>query len=165
MAKMRNRISKSRMTFGKQSLIGVFVLVSVIVFSILYVLEISARPFLAGQKQAEQIAMQHAGLALISKIERYNGETSYYSVMGRNQADEELLLLIPEESSELLVYKATDGISQEEAKAIAKENGASNIVKVAFGYSNDQPIWEVKSGKTYYTIAFEDGRLLSKEGI
>ncbi|MBF0787673.1 DUF5590 domain-containing protein [Streptococcus sp. 19428wC2_LYSM12] len=162
---MRNRTSKSSMTFGKQSLIGVFVLVSVIVFSILYILEVSAHPFLQGQQQAEQVAIQYAGISSISRITRYNGEKSYYSVAGKNQADEALLVLIPEASSNILVFKATDGISQEEAETIAAENGASEIDKVTFGYFNNQPIWEVKSGQTYYTIAFEDGALLSKEGI
>ncbi|OLF48040.1 hypothetical protein BU200_09905 [Streptococcus acidominimus] len=162
---MRNRMGKSSMTLGKQSLIGMFVLVSVIVFSILYVLEVSARPFLQGRQQAEQLARQYAGIASISKISRYNGEKSYYMVDGKNQSEEHLLVLIPEASSDILVYKATDGISQEEAENIAKEKGAGEIAKVTFGYFNNQPIWEVKSGQTYYTIAFEDGSLLSKEGI
>ncbi|MGT2950655.1 DUF5590 domain-containing protein [Streptococcus cuniculi] len=165
MAKKRNRTSKSSMTLGKQSLIGVFVLVSVIVFSILYILEVSARPFLQGQEQAEQVATQYAGVTSISKVARYNGEKSYYSVAGKNQADEDVLVLIPEESSEILVYKVAEGISQEEAKTIAKENGAGEISKVTFGYFKNQPIWEVKSGQTYYAIAFEGGKLLSKEGI
>ncbi len=153
------------MTLGKQSLIGVFVLVSVIVFSILYILEVSARPFLQGQEQAEQVAIQYAGVTSISKVARYNGEKSYYSVTGKNQAAEDVLVLIPEESSEILVYKAVEGISQEKAEAIAKENGAGEISKVTFGYFKNQPIWEVKSGQIYYAITFEGGKLLSKEGI
>lgn len=165
MAKMRNRTNKSSMTLGKQTLMGVFVLVSVIVFSILYVLEVSARPFLVGRKQAEQVASQYAGIISISKVMRYNGETSYYSVAGKNQEEEDLFVLIPEASSDILVYEARDGISQEEAEAIAKENGASEIQKVTFGSFQNQPIWEVKSGQTYYTIAFKDGELLSKEGL
>lgn len=162
---MRNRTSKSSMTIGKQSLIGVFVLVSVIVFSILYILEVSARPFLEGKQHAEQVATQYAGVTMISEVARYSGEKSYYSVAGKNQADEDLLVLIPEESSDILVYKAEAGISQEEAKTIAKENGAGEIEKVTFGYFKDQPIWEVKSGQTYYAITFEGGQLLVKEGI
>lgn len=125
----------------------------------------SARPFLEGEQHAEQVATQYAGVTVISEVARYNGEKSYYSVAGKSQADEDLLVLIPEESSDILVYKAEAGISQEEAKTIAKENGAGEIVKVTFGYFKDQPIWEVKSGSIYYTIAFEDGLLLGKEGI
>ncbi|MTB64987.1 peptidase [Streptococcus sp. zg-86] len=137
----------------------------VLTFSILYIIEVSAKPFLEGQQEAKQIAMDYAGVASITKVSRYTGESSYYSITGKNQSEEDVLVLIPEESSAILVYKATDGISQEEAKAIAKENGAGEVTKVTFGYAKNQPIWEIKSGQTYYMISFENGTFLSKEGI
>ena len=40
-----------------------------------------------------------------------------------------------------------------------------SIDKVTIGYFKDQPIWEVKSGGTYYLIGFESGQLVSKEGL
>ncbi|MGT2800790.1 cell wall elongation regulator TseB-like domain-containing protein [Streptococcus marmotae] len=165
MAKKRNVSYKNGMTLGKQYAIGFFVLVSVLIFSFLYILEVSAKPFLEGRQHAEQIAIDYAGVSSITNVARYTGETSYYSVSGTNQENEPIFVLISEESSNIFVYKATEGISQEDAKAIAKENGAGEIERVVLGYFNNQPIWEVKSGQTYYVISFENGTFLSKEGI
>ncbi|WP_368849613.1 cell wall elongation regulator TseB-like domain-containing protein [Streptococcus handemini] len=165
MAKKRNASYKHSMSLAKQYAVGLFVLVSVLIFSFLYILEASAKPFLEGQQHAEQIAVDYAGVTSIASVARYTGETSYYSVSGKNQSGEDILVLIPESSSDILVYKAVDGISQEEAKATAKENGAGKITKVTFGYAKNQPIWEVKSGQAYYIISFENGTFLSKEGI
>ena len=48
---------------------------------------------------------------------------------------------------------------------MAKENGATSIDKTTFGYLDGQPVWEIKSGSTYYNIGFESKTLLSKEGL
>lgn len=165
MVKMRHDLHQKRMTFQKQTLVGLFVLVTVILFSVLYILEVSARPFLQGRQYAEQVAQSYAGLSTITDVAFYNGETSYYSVSGQNEEDKELLVLIPEESSDILIYQADAGISKVTAGEIAQENGAEDIKKITFGYQNNQPIWEVYSDKGYYIISFEDGRLMSKEGI
>ena len=58
-----------------------------------------------------------------------------------------------------------DGMSQAEAEQVAKENGATSIDKTTFGYLEGQPVWEIKSGSTYYNIGFESKTLLSKEGL
>jgi len=40
-----------------------------------------------------------------------------------------------------------------------------NYFDTAHGYLNGRPIWEVKSGKSYYIVDFEKRKLLSKEGL
>ena len=69
------------------------------------------------------------------------------------------------EASSRLAKELDQGVSQSKAESIAKENGAGTIDKVTMGYFQDQPIWEVKSGGTYYLIGFESGQLVSKEGL
>ena len=76
-----------------------------------------------------------------------------------------LIIFIEADSDKIYTYELSKGISQEKAEKIAKENGAKQIDKVTFGYIKEQPIWEIKSGTTYYNVEFETGRLLSKEGL
>jgi len=78
---------------------------------------------------------------------------------------EEEAVLISKNSNKIHVYRLQDGMSQAEAEQAAKENGATSIDKTTFGYLDGQPVWEIKSGSTYYNIGFESKTLLSKEGL
>ena len=92
-------------------------------------------------------------------------QESYYSLLGKTSKGVKKAVLIAKDSNEIRVYRLDQGVSQGEAESIAKENGAGTIDKVTMGYFKDQPIWEVKSGGTYYLIGFESGQLVSKEGL
>ncbi len=165
MAKMRQRTQKQIITTGKQYVLGLFVLLSVLTFSILYALEVSGRPFAEAKEKAVELASQYAGLTSATQVAIYNGAATYYSVVGKTDAGEELLVLIPEEGQDILVYPLAAGLSQEEAEAVAQENGAESIDRAILGYAGGKPIWEIKSKTTYYLIEFETGDLLKKEGI
>ncbi len=165
MEKLRRKKSGPALTLAKQYLIGSFVLLSVIVFSSLYILEVSAHPFLEANSRAEEIAKTYAGLKTVSDVTIYNGSTTYYAVKGLDQQDQLTWVLVAESSSDLYVYPADIGISQEKAIEVAQENGAVEAKRVVLGYAEGQPIWEVKSGGSYYLIAFETGELVKKEGL
>lgn len=162
---MRRKKLESGLTLTKQYLIGSFVLLSVIVFSSLYILEVSARPFSEANSRAEEIAQTYADLKSVSEVTIYNGAATYYAVQGKNQQGQLTWVLVAENSSDLYVYLADAGISKEKAIEVAQENGAIEAERVVLGYAEGQPIWEVKSGGTYYLVAFETGELVKKEGL
>lgn len=168
MAKSRRRTQTKRfeqLNNWKQYAIGLFVLVSVITFSALYLLESSAQPFTAAKKHAEEVAQNYAGVTNISQVAIYNGKETYYAVQGQNQSGEAVFVLVPETSSDIFVYRATEGISQADAIQRAQENGAGTASRTVLGYEDGHAVWEVKAGTAYYLIDFKTGELIKKEGV
>ncbi|MEW4353571.1 DUF5590 domain-containing protein [Streptococcus pneumoniae] len=138
---------------------------SVLAFSFLYVLETAMSPYRLEKDSGKAIAQKYADLTEVDSFDFFHGKDSYDSFLGKNSKGEKIAVLIQKKNGKIYVYDLDKGISQEDAKTIAKENGANEIDKVTFGYFKDQPIWEVKSSQTYYAITFEGGQLLGKEGI
>ncbi|MCY7024340.1 MULTISPECIES: DUF5590 domain-containing protein [Streptococcus] len=148
-----------------QYLIGIFIVLSVLVFSFFAVLQVSMQPRQSAKEASSRLAKEYADLEKVDSFAFYNGQESYYSLLGKTSKGVEKAVLIAKDSNEIRVYRLDQGVSQAEAKSIAKENGAGTIDNVTMGYFQDQPIWEVKSGGTYYLIGFENGQLVSKEGL
>ena len=148
-----------------QYLIGIFIVLSVLVFSFFAVLQVSMQPRQSAKEASSRLAKEYADLEKVDSFAFYNGQESYYSLLGKTSKGVEKAVLIAKDSNEIRVYRLDQGVSQTEAESIAKENGAVTIDKVTMGYFQDQPIWEVKSGGIYYLIGFESGQLVSKEGL
>ncbi|MGT2910648.1 cell wall elongation regulator TseB-like domain-containing protein [Streptococcus cameli] len=168
MAKLGKRYgsqSKKSVSMWTQVVFGLFVLAATVCFSILYILEKSAQPFELAREHAVTVAKQYAGVSEVSNVNIYNGLETYYTVRGKTDQQEDVYIFVPEESSNLYVFPVRDGISEQEAISIATEQGASDIDKTQVGIRDQEPIWEIKSGTTYYIIDFETGELLEKEGL
>ena len=162
---MKNRRKNDRNFIIWQYIIGSVIVLAVLTFSFLYILNLSMEPYQSAKVTASRIARQYADLDKVDRFAIYNGEKSYYSLLGKNRKKTQLAVLIEADSDKIYTYELSKGISQEKAKQIAKESGAKQIDKVTFGYVKERPIWEVKSGTTYYNVGFETGTLLSKEGL
>ncbi|PMR66066.1 peptidase [Streptococcus intermedius] len=162
---MKNRRKNDRNFIVWQYIIGSAMVLTVLTFSFLYILNLSMNPYQSAKETANKVARQYTDLDEVDHFTIYNGKKSYYSLLGKNRKKTQLAVLIEADSDKIYTYELSKGISQEKAEKIAKENGAKQIDKVTFGYIKEQPIWEIKSGTTYYNVEFETGRLLSKEGI
>lgn len=171
MAKSRQRTRKryrgqtGPISTGRQVLIGFFVLLTVLTFSALYVLEAATKPFSTVENHAIAVAKDYAGVSEVSQVTIFNGKATYFTVHGKNEAGQEVYVLIPERSSEIFVYQVSEGLSQADAERRAQENGATTIEKTVFGYQDGHAIWEVKAGLSYYLIDFKTGELIKKEGL
>ncbi|HFI0419704.1 TPA: DUF5590 domain-containing protein [Streptococcus suis] len=148
-----------------QLLLGFFILLSVVTFSIFTIWDIAAAPFNNARSQAVAVATEYADLQTVSNFSIYNGTETYFSVFGTTSQGEEVAVLIPEATSTVYVYPLAQGISQKEAQAIAKENGAGQAERTILGFRDGKPIWEVKSGAAYYLVEFETGSFVKKEGL
>lgn len=150
---------------GKQYAIGLFVLVSVVTFSALYLLESSMNPFIEAKEKAVEVARQYANISETTAVTIFNGKETYYNVVGKNKNGQDVYVLVPDASSEIFVYQTSEGISADKANEIANQNGASTIKKTVLGYAEGRAVWEVQSGTAYYFIDFKSGDLLKKEGL
>lgn len=162
---MKNRRKNDKIFVIWQYIIGSVIVLAVLTFSFLYILNLSMTPYQSAKETASKIARQYADLDKVDRFAIYNGKKSYYSLLGKNRKKTQLAVLIEADSDKIYTYELSKGISQEKAEKIAKDNGAKQIDKATFGYIKEQPIWEIKSGTTYYNVEFETGRLLSKEGL
>jgi len=126
-----------------QYLIGIFIVLSVLVFSFFAVLQVSMQPRQSAKEASSRLAKEYADLEKVDSFAFYNGQESYYSLLGKTSKGVEKAVLIAKDSNEIRVYRLDQGVSQAEAKSIAKENGAGTVDKVTMGYFQDQPIWEV----------------------
>lgn len=165
MATSRKENVKGGLGLGAQYAIGCFILLLVVSFSTLYFFEVAGQPFEKAQQEARTLARRYAELTEIEDMTVYNGEKSYYSILGKQSDGREMAVLIPQDGTEILVYALETGISQEKAEQVALEQGAATVDRIRFGYAKEQAIWEIKSGTSYYLISFETGELVKKEGL
>ncbi len=148
-----------------QFVVGIMLFISVLTFSIFIIWDISSEPYVEMKQHATQVARDYADIQTVDTFSIYNGSETYYSILGSDSEGQSLAVIIPENSNTVFVYPTENGISMDEAQAIAKENGAGDIEKVVLGFKDGKPIWEVKSGTAYYLVEFETGSFVKKEGL
>ena len=156
---MKNRRKRNKKILIWQYVIGIGILLTVLAFSLLNLFNLSMEPYRAARSNSIELARKYAG---VSKV---NGDKTYYSLLGETDQEKKKAVPIEKGSDKIFVYELSEGTSKRQAEKIAKKNGADAIDKVTFGYLNGRPIWEVKSGKSYYIVDFEKRKLLSKEGL
>lgn len=140
-------------------------LLSVLTFSCLIVLDFAKRPYQLAREELSQLARDSVDLVEVDRFAIFNGKESYDSLLGKTSSGDQIAVLKQAGDNKLYVYQLDQGISQEKAEQVARENGAGAIDEVTFGRLDNQPIWEVKSGTVYYVVDFETGTLTSKEGL
>ncbi|HEM2778685.1 cell wall elongation regulator TseB-like domain-containing protein [Streptococcus suis] len=148
-----------------QLVLGSFILLSVVTFSIFTIWDIAAKPFSDVQNHAISVARDYTDIEVVDDVSIYNGTETYFSLQGKTSQGEMIAVIIPEETNTVYVYPMANGISKEEAQAVATENGAGEIEKSVLGYRDAKPIWEVKSGTAYYLVEFETGNFIKREGL
>lgn len=148
-----------------QFVVGISLFITVLTFSIFIIWDISSAPYVEMRQHATQVARDYADIQTVDTFSIYNSSETYYSIIGLDSEGQSLAVIIPENSNTVFVYPMENGISKDEAQAIAKENGAGDIEKVVLGFKDGKPIWEVKSGTAYYLVEFETGSFVKKEGL
>ena len=162
---MKNRTKRNKKILIWQYVIGIGILLTVLAFSLLNLFNLSMEPYRVARSNSIELARKYAGVSKVDSFGIYNGDKTYYSLLGETDREKKKAVLIEKGSDKIFVYELSEGTSKKQAEKIAKKNGADAIDKVTFGYLNDRPIWEVKSGKSYYIVDFEKRKLLSKEGL
>lgn len=140
-------------------------LLTVLTFSALIILDFAQQPYQQAEESLTKLARQSTDLVEVDRFAIFNGKESYDTLLGKSSKGEQLAVLKQAGDDKLYVYRLDQGTSQQEAEQVAAENGASRVDKTTFGRLDGKPIWEVKSGTTYYIVDFETGTLTGKEGL
>lgn len=125
-------------------------------------------PLKTAEEKATQIAMEETPLSVVDDFNIYNGEETYYVLQGKNADGTKLIVWVPEEKGKLLVKKASDGITKQEAiDTVSAESATDTIITVKLGMEKGIPLWEIHSRTkenllNYYSVEFETGEWLKK---
>lgn len=144
-----------------QHIIGICVLVLTVLFSWLFLAEKTSDRLQDQMAQARKIALSHSSITTIETESFFHGTEAYLSFIGKDQGGQELAVLVAEADDQVYAYPLKEGISQKKAKAIVKEESKDAIDRVTFGRFKGKPIWEVKSGRSYYVVDFKTGKVTS----
>lgn len=128
----------------------------------------AVNPLKKAEAAAIQIAKKEVAMVSVDEVSVYNGSETSYAVVGRNDKNEEVVAFIPEKEGNILIIKAHDGITKQQAITIVQqEKQPKKIVAARLGMENGIPLWEVyyeskDSALNYYYIDFKTGEWLKK---
>jgi len=125
-------------------------------------------PVRAAEKKSVALAKDKVQLSEVQDFHIYNGIETVNVIEGKNNKNEKIIVWIPEKSKSVIVKKAKDGISKEEAvKILMQEKQPKKIISVRLGMENNKPLWEIYYRSennliNYYYVLFETGEWLKK---
>lgn len=129
---------------------------------------IGNQPRNAARRQTVSMAERYAHLKDPGRFYIYNRESTYYTIAGRNQKNQPILVIVPQHGGNLRVLKQNAGISEANVRAMTQTNRhPSKILKIVPGIFNDKVVWEVTytnhKGKLCYDLVnFKTGHYVQQ---
>ena len=144
-----------------QHIIGVCILALTVLFSWLFLAEKTSDRLQDQMAQARKIALSRSSIATIETESFFHGKEAYLSFIGKDQEGQELAVVVAQADDAVYTYSLKEGVSSKEAASVVKEKSQDAIDRVTFGRFKGKPIWEVKSGRSYYVVDFKTGKVTS----
>jgi uncharacterized protein YpmB len=147
-------------------IISVLIILAVVATFVVYFKAVE--PVKAAEEKAVLIAKEEVGLNSVNEFNIYNAEDTYYVLQGENKKGTKLVIWIPEKKGKVIVKKASEGISKQQAtKKVLEEIGSDEIISVKLGIESGVPIWEIHSRTkgnllNYHSVVFETGEWVKK---
>ncbi|USS86670.1 DUF5590 domain-containing protein [Fructilactobacillus cliffordii] len=120
-------------------------------------------------KTATQLAEQHAQIHDVQRTYKADvGKQPYYTVVGQNSSNKPAYAVVSGDWKHIQVMKQKDGITAEEASAIAQQHvkGDSEVTNAGLLINKKKPTWAVtiqKGNQIHYVlINFKSGKLIKK---
>lgn len=120
-------------------------------------------PRAEAERQATTIAKRYAHLKKPTDFYIYNREHTYYTVAGKNQKGQNILVIVPQKNDSVRIVKQSTGLTEQQVIAKVK-NGEhpKRVLKAVPGVFNDKVVWEVtylnqKGNLCYDLINFKTG--------
>ncbi|KRL26375.1 peptidase propeptide and ypeb domain-containing protein [Limosilactobacillus mucosae DSM 13345] len=120
-------------------------------------------PKAEAERQATTIAKRYANLKTRTDFYIYNRENTYYTVAGKNNKGQRILVIVPQKNGSVRVVKQSTGLTEQQALAQVKSNEhPKRVLKAVPGIFNDKVVWEVtylnsKGNLCYDLINFKTG--------
>lgn len=137
-----------------------------VVVLVIIILGQATSPYRQARKEAIAVSKDISDMTKVDDFYWYTREQSYFTVVGENEQSEKKLVVIPEDGKEAIVIPANKGITAPEAvQKVLDLNETKRIKKIAFGLTNNKPIWEItaqsnEEGLSYYLVDFTNGEII-----
>lgn len=127
---------------------------------------VANQPRAAARRQTISLAEKYAHLHSLGHFYIFNRESTYYTIAGRNQDNQPILVIVPQHGGNIRVVKQQSGVSEQQVRAmVTSTRHPAKILKVAPGVFNDKVVWEVtyrnhKGSLCYDLINFKSGHYI-----
>ncbi|WP_349237116.1 DUF5590 domain-containing protein [Bacillus sp. REN3] len=154
----------------KKWIVTIFLIGAVLTGILVNVYLNAVEPVKAAEERAMKIAAKETNLSNFSNFQLYNGEETYYVVMGKNNKKEDIYVWISEKDQEIETRAAKNGVTKKEAlNKLYDEKNPQEIIEVRLGMARikktDRPAWEIyyrndSDTLNYYYVDFDTGEMI-----
>lgn len=160
----RREVQRERSRGASKRVIRDLLILIILIFLVVWsIYAVGNHPKAEAERQATTIAKRYANLKTRTGFYIYNRENTYYTVAGKNNKGQRILVIVPQKNGSVRVVKQSTGLTEQQALAQVKSNEhPKKVLKAVPGIFNDKVVWEVtylnsKGNLCYDLINFKTG--------
>lgn len=160
----RREVQRERSRGTSKRMIRDLLILIILIFLVGWsIYAVGNHPKAEAERQATTIAKRYANLKTRTDFYIYNRENTYYTVAGKNNKGQRILVIVPQKNGSVRVVKQSTGLTEQQAIAQVKSNEhPKRVLKAVPGIFNDKVVWEVtylnsKGNLCYDLINFKTG--------
>ena len=165
----RREVQRERSRGTSKRMIRDLLILIILIFLVGWsIYAVGNHPKAEAERQATTIAKRYANLKTRTDFYIYNRENTYYTVAGKNNKGQRILVIVPQKNGSVRVVKQSTGLTEQQALAQVKSNEhPKRVLKAVPGIFNDKVVWEVtylnsKGNLCYDLINFKTGSYVQK---
>lgn len=123
----------------------------------------SLGPYIQAEKEAVEIAEKQAGVKSADHFYWYNGNETYFTVVGKNEKNQSKIVIIQQGNGKVTIYDAENTLSESDVYKITwRDRKPKKVLEARIGLEDGKPIWEVsykqENGRIgYYILSLQTG--------
>ena len=160
----RREVQRERSRGTSKRMIRDLLILIILIFLVGWsIYAVGNHPKAEAERQATTIAKRYANLKTRTDFYIYNRENTYYTVAGKNNKGQRILVIVQQKNGSVRVVKQSTGLTEQQALAQVKSNEhPKRVLKAVPGIFNDKVVWEVtylnsKGNLCYDLINFKTG--------
>ncbi|RXA56125.1 DUF5590 domain-containing protein [Limosilactobacillus mucosae] len=160
----RREVQRERSRGTSKRMIRDLLILIILIFLVGWsIYAVGNHPKAEAERQATTIAKRYANLKTRTDFYIYNRENTYYTVAGKNNKGQRILVIVPQKNGSVRIVKQSTGLTEQQALAQVKSNEhPKRVLKAVPGIFNDKVVWEVtylnsKGNLCYDLINFKTG--------
>lgn len=141
----RREVQRERSRGTSKRMIRDLLILIILIFLVGWsIYAVGNHPKAEAERQATTIAKRYANLKTRTDFYIYNRENTYYTVAGKNNKGQRILVIVPQKNGSVRVVKQSTGLTEQQALAQVKSNEhPKRVLKAVPGIFNDKVVWEV----------------------
>ena len=165
----RREVQRERSRGTSKRMIRDLLILIILIFLVGWsIYAVGNHPKAEAERQATSIAKRYANLKTRTGFYIYNRENTYYTVAGKNNKGQKILVIVPQKNGSVRIVKQSTGLTEQQALAQVKSNEhPKKVLKAVPGIFNDKVVWEVtylnqKGNLCYDLINFKTGSFVQQ---